>query len=476
MNKLENCRLKSACCALIVLVLVLVPVINRNSFAEDTQESADSDFTGTEDGAVRRCGTPDIRLAVAEQIQKKIASLLPDRENDYPGEESPQIEGFPPGGVVIPIVFHVIHNGQEGKLAEFEIMAQIDVLNYAYSGTGVQFVLADIDYTDNPAWFGISSSSEEMSEAKAALTSDSSQHLNVYTTLLEEDLLGFATFPNEQTEKPEKDGVVLLYTTFPGGEAAPYDEGDTAVHEIGHWLGLYHTFQTFIQNIIMPPVRTSASLIFKSGCLGPGDYIDDTPAERTPSSGCNEYRNSCLARPGRDPVRNFMDYSPDSCMDEFTPGQVARIQAMIVTYRPGLLDTSTATTSIAGGPVTTTTSVMDGPTTTTTVFSGTTTTSAANQGVPVIDSLTVFPDSGYAGDDEFTATNFIFTCIAHDPDGSVVKYVWDFDGDGEIDLEESTGAVWGVYYFESGNYIVQVQVYDNDGNVSDIASVQVTVW
>ncbi len=369
----EKWSVQTACCSLILLIIVLL-LITSTALANGTENSAGSGVS-----LELRCGTPDVTQTVAEQIQKKIAPLLQNRNSIRGGVF--QIEGFPLEGVIIPVAFHVIHSGQEGKLTEFDIVTQIDVLNDAYSGTGVQFMLAEIDYTDNPEWFGIESNSKEMSDAKASLTVDSSRYLNIYTTLLEEDLLGFATFPNEQPENPEKDGLVLLYQTLPGGESDPYNNGDTAVHEIGHWLGLYHTFQTFIQNIITPPIRTSANLIFKSGCLGPGDYVDDTPAERSPSGGCNEFRNTCVARPGRDPIKNYMDYSPDSCMDEFTPGQVERLQAMIVKYRPGLIDTSTATTSVPNNPSITTTTVIGAPGITTTSIMGGSSTCDFNEGV-----------------------------------------------------------------------------------------------
>lgn len=222
--------------------------------------------------------------------------------------------GTPPGNVSIPVAFHVLHDGNNGYLSSGTINSQMNVLNSAFSGTGFSFTLASVDYTDNAAWYNMGYNTTAERDAKAALNVDPYTHLNVYTANLSGGLLGWATFPSSLNNDPDDDGVVLLDESLPGGSASPYNQGDTGTHEVGHWLGLYHTFQ--------------------GGCNGQGDQVDDTPAEKNPAYGCPIGRDSCRRQAGLDPVENFMDYSDDACMDHFTNGQTLRMHAQVQTYRP----------------------------------------------------------------------------------------------------------------------------------------------
>jgi len=222
-------------------------------------------------------------------------------------------------GGTINVYFHVITNGSQGSISDQTIAAQMNVLNDAYASWGWSFRLAATTRTSNATWYTAGYGSTAQTQMKAALRQGSADDLNIYANNMGGGLLGWATFPSEYASKPLNDGVVILNASMPGGSAAPYNLGDTATHEVGHWMGLYHTFQGGCA---------------KNASTG-GDLVADTPAERSAAYGCPSNRDTCTGSrfPGLDPIENFMDYTDDSCMFKFSSGQDARMDAMFTSYR-----------------------------------------------------------------------------------------------------------------------------------------------
>jgi len=222
---------------------------------------------------------------------------------------------------VVPIQFHLIYAPgvtPANYIADNVLKAQIDILNADFSGSGISFRQKGRNDFEHPIWHEVQYDSKESIDLMRAFNTAPDNQLNVYVCMI--DMLGWAAFPWDVNAYPELDGVFITPKSLPVIGEEPYHLGKTLVHEIGHWCGLYHTFQ--------------------GGCDGVGDEVDDTPNEARAATGPLEEligRDTCQHSPGVDPIRNYMNYTNDAGMSEFTPGQIARMRTLMTAYRGGFL-------------------------------------------------------------------------------------------------------------------------------------------
>lgn len=261
----------------------------------------------------RRCGCPRPSYVRRQQVDAKMREF---REANAAYREAP-------GTIRIPIQFTHFVDGAAGTVEAAHRREQVDVLNTAYNEHGIEFTY-DEDNTrvvDNAAWFRMGHGSSAERAAKTAHQVDPETTLNFYTTN-GGGLLGWATFPSDLEGDPIRDGVVVLYSSLPGIGSPPYNLGHTATHEVGHWLGLYHTFQ--------------------GGCGAVGDHVGDTTPHSAPNYGkpqLGQPHNACDQNEEA-PVENYMNYVDDDWMNQFTEGQALRMRDMVGAFRPELLTTS----------------------------------------------------------------------------------------------------------------------------------------
>ncbi|MEM6803678.1 MAG: M43 family zinc metalloprotease [Bacteroidota bacterium] len=282
-------------------------------------------------------------------------------DNDRMGGMVPNptpYDSLMPEKISVPVVFHIIAPSEDhpANIDRAQILSQLNELNRAFGqedysntslfpsiwtnrypiGTGIRFCLARRDPKGNPTrgitrrFNGIASYTYQNGQADDAMKYSIAggqdawpieDYLNIWVVVLDEytEALGWATYPIDGYE-PGTYGIVLGYENFgPGGTAtAPYDLGRTLVHEVGHFLGLMHTWGMFINDCMYD------------------DLIDDTPLQASPNFYCNMSvsANGSLSPPWtttcdgeRDMLQNFMNASEDACNTFFTRGQVSQMKS-----------------------------------------------------------------------------------------------------------------------------------------------------
>jgi len=268
----------------------------------------------------------------------------------------------------IPVVFHVVHEYGDENISKAQIIDQMRIINEDFrrmnadasntraifqsvaADCEVEFVLARKDpqgnCTDGIVRIYSNLTNDARDNVKAVSYWPSDRYLNVWVVKTIQNsskdpgviTLGYAQFPWDRASRPTTDGIVVR-ADYTGsiGTARANSAGRTATHEIGHWLGLLHTFQ--------------------GGCNPPGwgEQIKDTPPVKESNSGCSLGINSCTNDfPDLpDQVENYMDYSNGSCMNMFSQGQKNVVVSVISAYRSLLVSSSNATfTGINASPST----------------------------------------------------------------------------------------------------------------------------
>ena len=249
----------------------------------------------------------DVSAAEQRTIESRTAEILRAKGPARPG-----------AAVSVPVYVHVMAAADgTGDVSDRQIRDQVAVLNETFGGgestaaadTGFTFTLAGTDRFYDDAWHN----DKQSNQYRRLTRLGGANALNIW--LVEFPYLGIATFPWDYSNQGDVDGIRVLWSSLPGGTEQNYNLGETATHEAGHWLGLYHVFQ--------------------GGCKESqgGDMVADTPAQSEATNGCPEGQDSCPSQPGIDSIHNYMDYSYDSCYDRFSADQAIRMSDMWTAYR-----------------------------------------------------------------------------------------------------------------------------------------------
>jgi len=295
----------------------------------------------------QRCSTQSkfLKLAGAMKLSSMQDNLMTLAEKKKPCKKTKHPDGL----IHVPTYWHMVFNETHGEIPSKQIKEQFKVLNQIYKKVGFKFDLIAVNPFMNPLVFNMSCDqlfcepdceNFYFKKILAPLKVGGMNTLNIYS--LSEETIGISTNPQF---KLELDFVINAYTTVPGGTSV-WNLGKNLVHEVGHWLGLFHTFD-YDYDIKTNSWNEELPLCAENDHLH-GDLISDTQPEYNPADFDCTKKHDCIKIKGKwmtveeanvtvtdypDDVTNYMNFGGDHCMTHFTKRQVTAMHKIWEEYR-----------------------------------------------------------------------------------------------------------------------------------------------